>query len=86
MPLERSLGIAPKERARRISDEVGMCQLWHDKSCTLRKPWCRPGPKLPFCYEPPGDNTETVILAATVAQAWKEGRHVVVPDESEFSL
>jgi len=84
MPLVRVLGNPPEVRSRRIPVEDGICRLRTVKTCGFSTPECKPGPKLPMCYEAPG-NIDVSLYATAVAQAWKEKRYVVVVEGDEFS-
>ena len=81
LPLVRELGNPPETRAKRIPDEVGKCRLATGQ-CNMVTIHCRPGKNLPVCYEAPGSQSR---LASFVAQAWMEGRYVIVVDGAEFS-
>jgi len=79
-PLMREIGNPPETRAKRIPDEVGVCAI--REVCLGATDACRPGPELPGCYE-----LDTVDpIAVEVAQAWQDGRYVVVVEGSEFSF
>jgi hypothetical protein len=76
-PLMREIGVTPRVRARRISEEAGRCGL--HGPCLGSKPHCRPGPDLPNCYEAPDLEWGAGLAEAVrVALAWREGRYVVV--------
>lgn len=86
-PLMREVGPHPHDLARRIPPEAGACDLSTGGRCAGASPLCRPGKKMPDCYEPPGlAETEQQVLAATVALFWREGRYVLTVRGSEFSL
>jgi hypothetical protein len=94
-PLFQVLGWEVAPKARRVSDEEGLCSL-KGAACLL---WdaglCRPGGRRgkeqgpPRCYEPPlasGTDPAVVQVFREVARAWQAGRHVVVVNGPEFSL
>lgn len=81
--LMREIGPLPKHLNMRISDSDGVCR--YHGSCPLYRSHCRPGKKLPDCYEPPGEWTPQESMAITqVALAWSEGRYVVVVEGDEW--
>lgn len=84
-PLMREIGPEPKHLSNRIPDIDGRCVLTAPGMCAGAGPHCRPGKKLPDCYEPPGP-VETQLLMLRVAVAWRDGVYVVVVAGSEFAL
>ena len=82
-PLANEIGPEPKHLMRKVPDAVGMCALSVGGACAGATPLCRPGPKVPDCYEPTGDATSVVYR---VVLAWREGRYVVVVKGDEFSF
>lgn len=98
LPLRRALGRDPKASARRVLLEEGECAL--KKACIGWNPdLCRPGGSKrtkgkmeygpPDCYSPPlSDQTpgEVVEVFMRVAQAWREGRYVVVVKGTGFNF
>jgi hypothetical protein len=83
-PLMREIGPQPKAHAKRIPEADGVCS--QIANCIGAGPQCRPGPKLPDCYEAPNLPIGVRMLAAFVALAWRDGRYVVVVKGSEFSI
>jgi len=83
MPLIRLLGPFPGGLARQVPEEEGRCRRATNKACTLASAYCRPGKKIPDCYEAPGENSE---LKSDVALAWAEGRYVIIVLGDEFVL
>jgi len=83
-PLIRVLGTPPGARGSRIPDEVGACS--QIQTCVMRKPYCRPGPKLPDCYDAPSDDLQVSYLASVVALAWRDGRYVLLVEGAEHSF
>lgn len=83
-PLMREIGPHPRDLARRVSIVEGLCAQ-RDR-CAAAGPHCRPGPKLPDCYDPPNLEGEAQMLAASVALLWREGRYVLIVLGQEFSL
>ena len=81
MPLLRSIGPDPYALSKKIPEEQGRCRMAQAKTCLTITPHCKPGKKLPACYEAPGDQSE---LASTVAHSWAEGRYIVVVDGPEY--
>lgn len=75
-PLARLLEREPRHMAKMIPDTEGACSLL--QSCAMASATCRPGPKLPECYEAPLGDPSASHMASRVALAWKEGRYVVV--------
>lgn len=84
VPLLRVLGTPPKVRARRFPEKEGRCAL--HQSCVMAKDYCRPGPKLPDCYEAPLDDPGASHLASMVALAWRDGRYVLLVEGAEHSF
>lgn len=82
--LLREIGIDPKYHAKKIPLKSGRCGLY--EMCVGASANCRPGPKLPDCYEAPKLSDEQQSLASMVALAWREDRYVVVVVGDEFSL
>lgn len=85
-PLIRVLGPAPSVLARKIVDHDGLCDMAQKKSCGIAGQHCRPGSKLPECYQPPTLTGSAQEMAAVVALAWRDGFYVLVVDGNEFSL
>jgi hypothetical protein len=83
-PLMREIGVEPRVRAKRISEQDGRCRLWD--GCLGVTPGCRPGPDLPGCYEAPLADHDQSQAASIVALAWEEGRYVLVVEGAEFSI
>lgn len=77
-PLMREIGIPPLVRADRIPFEEGRCSLYDN--CIGASPQCRPGRKVPACYEAPEPIASRVVLA------WRAGRYVVVLRDDGFVL
>ena len=93
-PLLREVGWEVRPKARRVSDEEGLCAM-RETCHTWQEGYCRPGGRdrrksgPPICYEPPlepGTEAKIKQLFRDVALAWQEGRHVVVVVGQEFSL
>lgn len=85
-PLMREIGPHPKHLMRVVSDKDGMCVLTRPGACIGSGPRCRPGPKMPDCYEPPALPPDVQEIAAAVSLAWRDGKYVVVVVGGEFSL
>lgn len=82
LPLMREIGPPPEAWCKKIPREEGLC-LQHS-SCMLYHPKnCKPCAKLPLCYEPPLLEGDAKFAATMVAQAWKEGRYVIVVDDEQ---
>lgn len=84
-PLMREIGPDPKYLSKMVPDDAGMCVLTAPNVCAGSGPHCRPGKKLPDCYEPPGA-AQLQSLMFKVALAWRDGRYVLVVTGSEFAL
>ena len=82
-PLVRELGPEPKVIAKRIAQP---CALSTGDQCAGARAVCRPGPKMPECYEAPGLSLEATACAAALALALKENRHIIRVIGSEFVL
>jgi hypothetical protein len=82
-PLMRTIGVEPIVLGRRVSAEDGLCKLY--KVCLGAQKGCRPGPRLPDCYDAPVSALASEA-AAYVSLAWKEGRYVLVTDSPEFVI
>lgn len=83
-PFFDQIGPNPESLARilvREAEDDARCRLAQAKACMAITPYCKPGKKLPPCYEAPGEHSE---LASMVTLAWIEGRYVVVVDGPEF--
>lgn len=85
-PLMQEIGPHPRHLGRQVGDKDGMCALTRPGACLGAGPKCRPGPKLPDCYEPPALRPDVQAVAAAVAISWREGKYVVVVTGGEFSL
>lgn len=85
-PLARELRTSPKHLAQQVPDAVGMCSLTVDNACAGATNKCRPGPKLPDCYQPFGTTPEMQTAIYNVAIAWRENRHVIVVIGDEFVI
>lgn len=85
-PLAKVLGPEPSVLSRKVPQATGLCRLATGGQCAGASPRCRPGPKLPDCYQPPGPDPRAQEMAAVVALAWRDGFYVVVVDGDEFSL
>jgi hypothetical protein len=85
-PLMREIGPDPKNVARMVPDDAGMCALTVGGACAGASPKCRPGKGLPDCYQPPGVDPEVQELVAKVALAWRDGCYVLVVAGDEFAL
>lgn len=86
-PLMNEIGPAPKHLAKLVPDKDGKCTLTRKGACAASGPHCRPGPKLPDCYEPPGVGTGVLQeLLAKVVLAWRDDVYVVVVIGLEFNL
>ena len=82
-PLMRMIGREPRHRARMISDE-SPCAI--SNLCAMATGICRPGPKMPECYEAPLTDPAARHMASLVALAWKEGRYAVVVEGDGWNL
>jgi len=81
-PLMQVLGPHPHLLCRRVP-------FWCDlrgRDCLLATDKCKPGAAMPHCYVPSGVPPEAILPVATVAQAWAEGRYVIIVEGDEFSL
>ena len=85
-PLVRVLGPGPNDLARKVSVEHGRCRLAALDVCASASPTCRPGPRGPPCYEPPGLSPDAQEAASLLVGAWRDGYHVVVVIGEEFRL
>lgn len=83
LPLMKEIGPHPKYLSPRISNKEGMCTQTKPGACAGAGAHCRPGPKLPDCYEAPVAASE---VAATVSLAWRDGLYVVVVIGGEFII
>lgn len=77
-PLVREIGIPPQVRSSRVPLTDSQCA--QHGACLGAAPHCRPGPKVPECYEAP------IPVASRVALAWREGRYVIVVNGKGFVL
>lgn len=84
MPLVRQLGVPPKVLAKRVPKDYRRCAI--ASQCITASIDCEPGENLPGCYVPPNMDPGAIRAAALVAQAWAEGRYVIIVTGSEFSL
>ena len=85
-PFLAVLGRPPYAQALKLPESHRVCSM-HNQGCLGAGEKCRPGPGMPDCYEPPGlDDPEARTAATLVAEAWAEGRYVVVIVGDEFSL
>lgn len=82
-PLMREIGPDPDGLMRLIPNPFRICKL--KTQCLAFNKNCHPCRKLPDCYIPPGLPETLSYTANLVAQAWKEGRYVIVVDGQEFS-
>lgn len=82
-PLLKHIGPPPYVLSKRIPDKDGYCVLSYNGACSGASVHCRPGPKLPTCYEPPNDPTGVLL---DIALAWRDGIYVVIVDGKEFSI
>lgn len=80
-PLMREIGVAPRQRARRVRKLCSLAQ-----GCVGAGPGCVPGVDVPDCYEPPGVPPSVLMAVTRMVLAWKDGRYVVVVNGPEFSL
>lgn len=83
-PLMNQIGPKPHALLRMVPKPYRVCLMI--KTCPLATEHCHPSPKLPDCYDPPGLEGSSPLLASQVAIAWKEGRYVVVVEGDEFSI
>ena len=83
--LMREIGAAPRLQVKTISEEDGVCRnCW---TCPIYRPHCRPGKKLPDCYEAPGEwDPVQSSLITYVALALSEDRYVMVVEGNEWSV
>jgi len=83
LPLLRTLGVPPEVRLRRIPSDWRPCA--GQRGCiTYQQEFCQPCLKMPGCFVPPELSGEAVILASSVALAWRDGRYVIRVEGSEF--
>ncbi|MBD3262160.1 MAG: hypothetical protein GF334_10930 [Candidatus Altiarchaeales archaeon] len=85
-PLVEALGPDPMTVAGRVPPSVGFCRRHQNKTCSVRKDICRPGPETPECYEPDVEDIDFEEALYEVVMGWKEGYYVLVIEGSEFSL
>lgn len=83
-PLVRELGPDPTVLLKRIPNAEGFCGIASTCAGVTRN--CRPGLKMPDCYEAPMLSTGAAGLAWQLATAWRSGIYVVVVVGSEFNL
>lgn len=83
-PLMQEIGAHPHGLSKRIPKGYRTCSL--SQGCVMYHKHCHPSPKLPDCYSPPGLPNEAMFAATTVAQAWAEGRYVLIVEGDEFSF
>lgn len=72
-PLMRVLGPPPAALARRLPPEESVCAL--KGQCTAWTPGCVPGPRVPLCWEPPGELP--LGLMGPLVAFWRQGVPVV---------
>lgn len=82
-PLVRELGPDPHATMRRIPTP---CALSSGGQCVGATPECRPGRKMPDCYDPPDVDPDVGGVVTTVLLDLRAGRHVVAVDGPEFVL
>lgn len=85
-PLLKEIGPSPSDLVKRIPRKAAMCALSTPGTCAGATDKCRPGPKLPDCYEPPGLSGAAQNVAAELAIAWRDGWYVIVVVGAEFNL
>ena len=87
-PLMREIGRNPRDQARRLSTEEGLCRLLPAKACDLgSEERCVPSAEsLLFCYEAPIDDGVQRRIATRIADAWSAVRYVVVVAGKEISF
>lgn len=79
-PLVRELGPGPEVLLRRHATP---CVMSTGGQCVGAGPDCRPGRKMPDCYEPP--DADAAVVTAMLLEL-RAGRHVVVVVGPEFVL
>ncbi len=82
-PLVRELGPHPSAVLRRHSTP---CSLSTGDQCVGATANCRPGLRMPDCYEPPKLPMSVSSLVTTVLLELRGGRYVVAVSGSEFVL
>jgi hypothetical protein len=83
-PLMQELGAHPHHLSKRIPKGYRRCRMYDN--CVMAHAQCHPNPKMPDCFSPPGVGNDALLAAATVAQAWAEGRYVLIVEGDEFSF
>ena len=86
LPLLKALGRPPEANLRRIPPGFQWCQQYLDKTCLMARSLCKPGKKMPECYEAPHPDIQVQQLAALVCLAWAQDYYVMVVIGEEFSL
>lgn len=79
-PLMKILGPPPRALMRRLPVQYAQCRERH--ACINAGPLCRPGPKMPDCWEGEGLDSAAVAVASQVARLWREGTIVIVLEDS----
>ena len=74
-PLMDQLGPPPTLRLKRVPNEAKVCA--NARSCAIADARCMPNPKVPLCFEVPGDD-HVAELATALILLWREGYHVIV--------
>lgn len=85
-PLMRVIGPPPEVLLRMIPKDYRQCEQYADCIIFVEND-CHPCERMPDCYVPPNMKTSlSRSAAAVVAQAWREGRYVVITQGDEFSV
>ena len=82
-PLIRELGPPPSAVLRR---HLTPCSLSTGNQCVGATANCRPGARMPDCYEPPKLPLSVSSLVSTVLLELRGGRYVIAVSGSEFVL
>jgi len=82
-PLVREIGPHPHVIMRRF---LTPCALSTGGQCVGAAPTCKPGPKMPDCYEAPNLDFATAALVSRVLADMRVRRHVLAIQGAEFVL
>lgn len=75
-PLMRVLGPPPAALLRRVPVIHTACR--EREACINASPLCRPGPKMPDCWDGEGIDQGAREVASYVARLWRDGVPVIV--------
>jgi len=85
-PLLDVLGPPPHVLHKRLPTKLQWCRLKQAKECNIATEKCLPSLDVPECYEAPVEDIELRMITTLVAQAWGEGRYVIVVGPGEFVI